>query len=73
MTMKALELAMQRAALLSEAAQEQIGREILERIDTLEQLRRDVRIGIRELDAGLGEELDLEKVIAEARAEHAEG
>ncbi|MBV9635091.1 MAG: hypothetical protein JOZ40_10720 [Methylobacteriaceae bacterium] len=73
MTAKALELAMRKAASLPEAAQEQIGREMLERIDTLEQLRAELEIGIGELDAGLGEELDIEDVIKRAHAEHAKG
>jgi hypothetical protein len=67
MMVKALELAIQRATSLPEAAQEQIGRELLERIDTLAQLRGEIDIGVREL----GEELDVEDVIREARAEHA--
>ncbi|MBV8565620.1 MAG: hypothetical protein JO163_22005 [Methylobacteriaceae bacterium] len=64
---------MRKAASLPEAAQEQIGREMLERIDTLEQLRAELEIGIGELDAGLGEELDIEDVIKRAHAEHAKG
>ncbi len=47
---KTLELAVARAALLPEAAQEQIGRELLERIDALADLRAAIDIGIRELD-----------------------
>jgi hypothetical protein len=68
---KALELAIAKAANLPEAAQERLGRELPERIETLEGLRSEVEIGIRELDAGLGRELDIEDVIRRARAEHA--
>jgi hypothetical protein len=68
---KTLELAIQKAASLPEAAQEQLGRELLERIETLAELRAEIEIGIRELDAGLGEELDIDDVIRRARAEHA--
>ena len=68
---KILEIAISKAASLTEAAQEQLGREILERIETLAQLRAEIEIGIRELDAGMGEELNIEDVIREARAEHA--
>jgi hypothetical protein len=67
----ALKLAMEKAADLPEAAQEQLGRELLERIDALIQLRAEVEIGIRELDAGLGEELDIEKLVEQLRSEHA--
>jgi hypothetical protein len=68
---KTLELAIRKAASLPEAAQEQIGRELLERIDTLDELRAEIEIGIRELDAGMGKELDVEDVIRQARNEHA--
>jgi hypothetical protein len=68
---KAFELAITKAAKLPEAAQEQLGRELLERIEGLEQLRAEIEIGIRELDSGLGEELDIEDVIRQAHEEHA--
>jgi hypothetical protein len=69
---KTLELAMSKAAALPEAAQEQLGRELLEQIETLSALRAEIEIGIKELDAGMGEELDIEEVIREARKEHAQ-
>ena len=68
---KTLELAISKAANLSEAAQEQLGRELLERIDALAELRAEIEIGLRELDAGLGEDLDIEGLIREARDEYA--
>jgi hypothetical protein len=68
---KTLELAMSKAASLSEAAQEQLGRELLERIDALAELRAEIEVGLRELDAGLGEELDIEDIIRRARSDHA--
>jgi hypothetical protein len=68
---KTLELAMSKAANLPEAAQEQLGREMLERIDALAELRAEIEIGLRELDAGLGEELDIEDIIRRARSDHA--
>jgi hypothetical protein len=68
---KTLELAMSKAAGLPEAAQEQLGREMLERIDALAALRADIEVGLRELDEGLGEELDIEDLVLRARAEHA--
>jgi hypothetical protein len=68
---KTLELAIAKAASLPEAAQEQLGRELLERIETLAELRAEIEIGVRELDAGLGEDIDIEDVIRQARAEHA--
>jgi len=69
----ALELAMAKAAALPEATQEQLGRELLERIEALTQLRAKIDEGIRELDAGLGEELDIDKFLDQLRDEHAGG
>jgi hypothetical protein len=68
---KALQLAMTKAAALPEAAQEQLGRELLERIERLNQLRAAVEVGVRELDAGLGEEIDIEALTGELNREHA--
>jgi hypothetical protein len=69
----ALKLAIAKAAELPEAAQEQLGRELLDRIEMLTQLRAEIDVGIRELDAGLGEELDFEKFIEQLHDEHAGG
>jgi hypothetical protein len=54
---KTFELAITKVAKLPEAAQEQ--------------LRAEIEIGIRELDSGLGEDLDIEDVIRQAHEEHA--
>jgi hypothetical protein len=70
---KTLELALSKAAKLPEAAQEQLGRELLERIDTLAALRAELEKGLRELDADRGEELDIEELIKQARTEDGEG
>ena len=70
---KILELAIIKAANLPEAAQEQLGRELLERINTLAELRAEIDIGIRELDAGKGEPLDIEDVITEAQGTGSRG
>lgn len=68
---KTLELAISKAAGLSVEAQEQLGRELLERIDALSELRTEVEAGLQELDAGLGAELDIDDLIRQARNEHA--
>ena len=70
---KTLELAISKAVALPEAAQEQLGREMLERIGTLAELRAAIEIGVSELDAGKGEPLEIEDVIGLARKEHAGG
>jgi hypothetical protein len=61
---------MSKASALPEAAQEKIGRDVLESVETLARLRAEVEIGIRELDAGLGEELRMSDVIKQARKEY---
>ena len=66
-----LQLAMEKAARLPEAAQEQIGLELLERLAAFEALRADIEIGIRELDAGLGVEIDFEDLIRELHEKYA--
>jgi hypothetical protein len=67
---KTLELALSKAAALSAPAQEQLGRELLERIDMMSRLRADIELGLRELDAGLGAEIEMVDVIRQARAGH---
>jgi Arc/MetJ-type ribon-helix-helix transcriptional regulator len=70
---KTLKLAMSKAATLPEAAQEELGRELLEHIETLSELRAEIEIGIKELDAGKGEKLDIDEILREAHKEHAKG
>ncbi len=67
-----LELAIEKASKLPEAAQEQIGLEMLERIAAIEDLRKELEIGIRELDAGLERPLDVEDVKRRGRERLAE-
>jgi hypothetical protein len=62
-----LELAIAKASELPEAAQDMIGREILERIEALAALRAEIQIGIDELDAGLGRPLNVEDIIRRGR------
>jgi hypothetical protein len=70
---KTLEVAMAKAGELPEAVQELLGRELLERVDALSRLRAEIEVGIRELDAGQGEPLDIEEVITQARIERGAG
>lgn len=70
---KTLQLALSKAEALPEAAQEQLGRELLERINAISALRAEIEIGLRELDAGEGEELDIEEFIEQARREDNHG
>ena len=59
---KTLELAIAKVSELPEAAQDEIGRAILARIDALATLRAELQVGIDELDAGLGRPLDIEDI-----------
>jgi hypothetical protein len=68
---KTLDLAFSKAASLPDAAQGQLGRELLDHLDALARLRAEVEIGIKQLDADAGRPLDIEDVIKQARAEHA--
>jgi hypothetical protein len=70
---KTLELAMSKAAGLPEAAQEQLGRELLEQIETLSVLRAEIEIGIKELDAGEGRPLDIEAFLRDLNDGHGRG
>jgi hypothetical protein len=73
MTSKTLELAISRLAMLPEAAQEEIGRELMEHVDKRQRLLEDIDTGIRSLEAGLGRELDIDDVIKRARERHGRG
>jgi hypothetical protein len=55
---------------LSEAEQERIAEELGTYLRKLRDLREELDRGIRSLDAGEGRELDIEEVIARARARH---
>jgi hypothetical protein len=66
----ALELAMSKAVNLPEAAQEQLGRELLERIDELAHFRAETEIGVKDREAGLAEELKVEELIQELHEEY---
>jgi hypothetical protein len=72
MKTKTLDLAISKVNQLPEELQEQLGREVLLRIKTLEQLRAELQVGIDELDDGNGAEIDIDQIIGEARRQHGE-
>jgi hypothetical protein len=72
MNTTALEVAISKARSLPDAAREQIGRDVLLRIERLEKLRGDLQIGIDELEAGKGETIAMDDLKAEARQQHGE-
>lgn len=67
---KVLREAIAKVEALPEADQDRIARELIDYLDKLKALRAEVQIGIRQLDAGEGKELDIEDVIRQAREEH---
>jgi hypothetical protein len=70
MQSETLQLAIRKAQNLPEAAQEELGRDVLLRIEELEELRAKIRVGVTELDAGKGGPLDMHKIKAEARRQY---
>jgi hypothetical protein len=55
---------------LPEADQELIGKQVISHVEKLKALRADIDAGIRSLDAGDGQELDIDDVISVARHRH---
>lgn len=70
MKTNALDVAITKAQSLPEETREQIGRDVLLRIEKLEQLRADLQLGIDQLDAGQGTEIAIGEIISRARREH---
>ncbi len=68
---RTIDLAMTKVAALPEEAQEEIGQEVLMRVDALASLRADIEIGRRELAAGQGRQLDFDKLLQELHEEYA--
>ena len=58
---------------LPQAAQDEIGRELLAHIRKLRKLRAEIEKGIRSLDAGKGRPLDIEDFLRRARKRYAKG
>jgi hypothetical protein len=71
MQSETLQLAIHKAQNLPEAAQEELGRDVLLRIKEIDELRAKICVGVAELDAGKGGPLDMLKIKAEARRRYA--
>jgi hypothetical protein len=67
---KSLELAIVEVASLPAADQEQIGQRLLSHVEKLRQLRAEVDKGIRSLDSGDGEPLDVEDFLRQKNERH---
>src|SRR5438477_12979351 len=70
---KALKEVLAEVERLPEADQENISRQVLNHVEKLRALRADIDAGIRSLDDGQGQELDMDDVISVARNQHAQG
>ncbi len=70
---KTLEMAIAKVSELPEAAQDEIGRRLLEHLESLAELRAELQIGIDELDAGLGRPLDIDDIKRRGRERLAKG
>ena len=71
MQTRTIDLAMTKVASLPEEAQEEIGQEVLMRVDALASLRADIEIGQRELEKGQGRLLDFDELLQELHEEYA--
>ncbi|MGE0753153.1 MAG: hypothetical protein AB7K64_21490 [Variibacter sp.] len=68
---KILEQALAEVATLPEAAQEDIGRQLLAHVEKLRRLRADIDEGIRSLDAGEGRNIDMAEFKARMKKKYA--
>ena len=67
---KLLEQAVETVRSLPEADQDRIANKLVNYIDTLVALRAEVEVGIRELDAGEGRELQFDELLRELHEKH---
>ncbi|HEY5047428.1 MAG TPA: hypothetical protein VII49_05360 [Rhizomicrobium sp.] len=67
---KTLERAIAEVTSLPVSDQEQIGQKLLSHVEKLRRLRSELDKGVRSLDAGEGQELNVEQFLAEARTRH---
>jgi hypothetical protein len=65
-----LKTAMAEASRLPEAAQDELGRELLVYLEKLSWLRTEIDKGIQSLDAGEGREFDIAEFLREMHEQH---
>lgn len=68
---KILEQALAEVATLPDAAQEEVGRQILAHVEKLRRLRADIEDGICSLDAGEGRSIDMAEFTARMKKKYA--
>lgn len=67
---RTLEQAIAQISRLPDADQEQIGRKLLSHVEKLNALRAEIDRGIRSLDAGKGDVLNMEDFLREKNSRH---
>jgi hypothetical protein len=67
---RTLEQAIAKMSRLSDADQEEIGRKLLSHLERLNALRAELDKGIRSLDAGEGQPLDMEAFLRQKNSGH---
>ncbi len=70
---KVLREAIAKVEALPEAEQDRIARELIDYVDKLSALRADLDVGIRQLDAGEGRELDINAFLQEMHEKNGMG
>jgi hypothetical protein len=70
---KVLREAIAKVEALPEPAQDHIARESIDYVDKLNALRAEVEIGIAQLDAGEGRELDIDEFLRSMHEQHRKG
>ena len=70
---KVLREAIAKVEALPEAEQDRIAHELIDYLDKRSALRSDLEVGIRQLDAGEGRELNINDFLQEMNAQHRKG
>ena len=63
---------MAEAARLPLGVQDQLGRDLMERVERVQVLRDHIDEGVRSLDAGAGQPVDIDELIERAHRQHDE-
>lgn len=71
MTTTTLQAALSKAQQLPQAAQDELARGLMERIDRLQDLRADIALAVQSIDHSASRDIDIDAVIHRAREQHA--
>ncbi len=67
---KVLREAIAKVEALPEADQDRIARDLLDYLDKLNALRKDIDVGVKQLDAGEGRHLDIDEFLRKMHEQH---